>query len=275
MRTLAALISALALAALPVRAGGTLDAEMRERTGPDGAIETKRVTWDLEKTAIIVCDMWDKHWCAGATERVAELAPVMDEVLRNARQGGALIIHAPSGTVNYYADTPQREKAINAPKAEMPTPEGWRHLDAAREPELPIDDSDGGCACEPPCPQVHKRVWTRQIETLSIGEDDVISDSGQEIYNVLKAEGRENVIMMGVHTNMCVLGRPFSIRAQINNGFNVALMRDLTDSMYNPRMAPYVDHHRGTGLVIEHIERYWCPTLTSGAFTGKEPFKFK
>ena len=24
----------------------------------------------MEKTAILICDMWNKHWCSGATERV-------------------------------------------------------------------------------------------------------------------------------------------------------------------------------------------------------------
>jgi hypothetical protein len=28
------------------------------------------LTWDAAKTAIVVCDMWDKHWCPAATGRV-------------------------------------------------------------------------------------------------------------------------------------------------------------------------------------------------------------
>jgi hypothetical protein len=28
-------------------------------------------------------------------------------------------------------------------------------------------------------------------------------------------EGRTNVVLMGVHTNMCVLGRPFGIRMMV------------------------------------------------------------
>jgi len=33
--------------------------------------------------------------------------------------------------------------------------------------------------------------------------------------------------------------------------------------MYDPRDAPYVSHERGTEMVIEHIEQYWCPTVLS------------
>ncbi len=41
------------------------------------------------------------------------------------------------------------------------------------------------------------------------------------------------------------------------------LARDLTDAMYDPKDAPHVPHSRGTELVVEHIEKYWCPTMTS------------
>ena len=41
------------------------------------------------------------------------------------------------------------------------------------------------------------------------------------------------------------------------------LVRDLTDAMYNPQRAPYVSHAEGTELVIQYIEKYWCPTARS------------
>jgi hypothetical protein len=46
-------------------------------------------------------------------------------------------------------------------------------------------------------------------------------------------------------------------------GKNVVLCRDLTDAMYDPRKPPYVSHARGTELAIEHIEKYWCPSIDS------------
>jgi hypothetical protein len=54
----------------------------------------------------------------------------------------------------------------------------------------------------------------------------------------------------------------------------VALVRDLTDTMYNSRSKPYVDHFTGTALVCWHIEKYWCPTITSDQVIGGEPFRF-
>jgi hypothetical protein len=55
----------------------------------------------------------------------------------------------------------------------------------------------------------------------------------------------------------------------------VALIRDLTDTMYNPERPPGVSHFAGTELVIEHVEKYWCPTCSSADVTGKKPFRFE
>ena len=233
----------------------------------------RRVQWDPHKTAIIICDVWDKLWCKITTDRVAELAPKINEVITAARKKGVLIIHAPSGNTDFYKDTPQRQRALAAPKVETAVPlKGWIYLDKEREPALPIDDSDGGW--ESPKPEKIQRVQTRQHEAIEIEAPDAIDASKQILY-LIQQRGIENVILMGVHTNMCVLGRPFGIRQMVYQGKNVVLMRDMTDSLYNPKRPPRVSHVRGTELVVEHIERYWCPTITSADFLGKPAFRLR
>jgi type 1 glutamine amidotransferase/nicotinamidase-related amidase len=233
---------------------------------------TETVTWDAKKTAIVICDMWDKHWCAGATQRVGEMAPRMNEVVAKARGLGALIIHCPSDTLDFYKDTPGRLLAQSAPAVETKRPlERWCRLDPDREGKLPIDDSDGGCDCSPQCRNY--KAWSREIADIKVEPGDAVTDSG-EAYFLMRKRGIENVIVMGVHTNMCVLGRPFSIRQLIYQGMNVVLMRDMTDTMYNSRMAPFVNHCTGTDLVVEHIEKNWCPTIASVDFLGGKEFRF-
>ncbi len=67
------------------------------------------------RTAIIVCDMWDRHWSRGAAERVNAMAPRMNGVLKAARNKGALIIHAPSDTLSFYEDVPARRRMLALP----------------------------------------------------------------------------------------------------------------------------------------------------------------
>ena len=31
----------------------------------------------------------------------------------------------------------------------------------------------------------------------------------------------------------------------------------------------------GTDLMVEHVEKYWCPSFTSADITGKAAFRFK
>ena len=111
---------------------------------------------------------------------------------------------------------------------------------------------------------VDVRVWTRQHPAIRIDEDrDAISDSGRELYSLYQHIGIRNVMLMGVHTNMCILHRSFAIKQMVRWGFTVALVRDLTDTMYNPARPPYVAHAEGTRLTVEFIERFWCPTIES------------
>lgn len=275
------LISAISIAALLLSAteesADKLVFTVRRQVKDTGGLEgwktvEKTSAWDPHETAVVICDMWDAHWCRGATARVAEMAPRMNEVLTILRNRGALIIHCPSNCMKYYEGTPQRILAQSAPPVM-----GVRHLkdslpwDPQREARLPVDDSDGGCDCDPQCKQGSP--YTKEISTLAIGPNDAITDS-VEAYYLMRAKGIKNVIIMGVHANMCILARPFGVRQLVAQDLNVVLMRDLTDTMYNSRRWPNVSHFRGTGLVVEHIERYWCGTISSSQVTGKAPFEF-
>jgi nicotinamidase-related amidase len=208
------------------------------------------------KTAIVVTDMWDQHWCKGATQRVGVIARKMEPLVQQARAAGILIIHAPSDTMDFYAQAPGRLLAENAPLTTPPPP-----LTITDAP-LPIDDRDEGC--DTPGDKPHK-AWSREHQALTIAAGDVISDSGAEIYNVLAQHHIDTILYMGVHANMCILNRTFGVRQMSKWGLRCVLVRDLTDAMYNPASRPFVSHAAGTELVIEHIEKYWAPTITSDA----------
>ncbi|OYW17382.1 MAG: hypothetical protein B7Z55_12635 [Planctomycetales bacterium 12-60-4] len=222
----------------------------------------RETDWQVSETAIVICDMWDNHYCQSAAQRVGDMVPRMNHVLTRARNHGAMIIHSPSGTLDFYGDSPYRLSMQLTPQVEPPFPlNGWCYRDDAREPELPVDVSKN--PCDDPVVGPAVKVFHRQHPGLDIIGYDGISDRGDEIYSFCKTHGIKNVVMMGVHTNMCVLGRPFGIRQLVKLGFQVALARDLTDAMYDPREAPFVSHTRGTELVVEHIEAYWCPSIDS------------
>ncbi|MDF1862799.1 MAG: isochorismatase family protein [Verrucomicrobiales bacterium] len=256
------------------RTPGTFRLRMRscEEPVPKGIAYTPKFTdhdWNASETAIIVCDMWSDHPCKLAAQRVGEMAPRMNATLTRARDHGAFIVHAPSnGVEKFYADTPFRARMRDAAAVEAPVPiTGNWECEPDREPELPVEANSLGeglaSGCDDPSPEPNPDFDRREHPAIQITGWDGISESGEEMWNVFQREGIRNVVLMGVHTNMCVLGRPFGIRMMSKLGFNVALCRDLTDGLYDPRDPPFVSHARGVGLIIEHIEKYWCPSFLS------------
>jgi nicotinamidase-related amidase len=190
----------------------------------------------------------------------------MERLLTKARDAGATIIHAPSGTMDTYDGTAARIRAQEAPECTT-YPDGideWQY-NSAREPRgtgsgprdaqgpnaedegvqdggYPIDQRDGGedddatehaawaraLAAEGINPGAP---WTGQTAALTIDEAvDYVTDSGSEVWNIMESRGIKNALLMGVHTNMCVLGRPFGLRQLARLGKNVALVRDMTDT---------------------------------------------
>jgi len=286
--------AALALTVPAMAVGGAespITVHKRSRTEQGGAWAVREAVeqWQPKQSAVIVCDMWDAHHCLNAVRRVGEVAPRMGRFLEEARGRGALIIHAPSGCMATYKDHPGRKLAQSAPKAaNLPADIGqWCYRIPAEEKGVyPIDQADGGEDDDPvEHARWHERLagmgrnpkspWKAQTDMLTIRDGDAISDSGVEIWNLLEQRGIRNVMLVGVHTNMCVLGRPFGLRQMSKNGKNVVLVRDLTDTMYNPEKSPYVTHFVGTDRIVEHIEKYVCPTITSVDLLGGEPFRYK
>lgn len=273
-------VLSFSFAALAAEAPLSLTLQTRSAIGKATLVKEQ---WLPSRTAIIVCDMWDLHHCKNAVTREVEMAPRMNQLLEKARAQGALIIHAPSSCMKPYEGTPARERAKTAPQAaRLPDKIGeWcKQIPSEEMAAYPLDQTDGG---EDDDPAEHaawakelegkglnpKAPWTKQIDVLRIDQEkDVISDSGVEIWNVLEARNIDNVILTGVHLNMCVSGRPFGLRQMAKNGKHVVLMRDLTDTMYNPQRWPFVSHVRGTDLFVQHVEKRICPTITSDQFLG-------
>lgn len=292
---LAAISSGLgALGADRVRHSGEVEVRLRSQVPTAaGSKNYHRIErpekWSAPQMTVIVCDMWDSHHCVNAVRRVGELAPRMNELLCELRDQGATIIHAPSGCVGAYSEQPARQRAQNV-KAAANVPADiakWcDQISAESTSGYPLDQSAGGedddltehaqwAATLKAAGRNPRAPWLRQCDALEIDQQrDYISDSGPEIWSILEERDIKHVVLVGVHTNMCVLGRPFGLRQLASHGKQVALIRDMTDTMYDPRQWPYVSHFTGTDLIVDHIERFVCPTLCSADLVAGSEFRF-
>ncbi len=257
------LVTGILLAGFAAAAGGADPKDgpvvtARKRAAKDTTFELSetRITLDPSRTAVVVCDMWDDHWCKSASARCADLAKAADPVLKACRDRGMTIVHCPSDCMGFYKDHAARKRMLAVTRAEPPKAKDLPN------PPLPVDDSDGGCDDERPAKQF--KAWTRQHAAITIDPDkDYVTDNGNEVYSLMAGKKLDTLIVMGVHTNMCVLNRTFAIKQMVKWGKDVYLVRDLTDAMYNPRMKPFVTHKEGTDLIVGFIELNWCPTIAS------------
>ena len=256
---------------------------------------TEAAAWEPAETAVVVCDVWDLHHCRNAVDRLAEFAPRIAAICAVVRERGGTVIHAPSDCMPAYADHPARKRVLDlvaagVPAGFTPAPDAafWcSALPAEGEVDYPIDQSLGG---EDDAPDRHA-AWAAELESLGRNpkmpwktqsplvpidpEADFISDRGEEVARILAHRGVRRVMLVGVHLNMCVLGRPFGLRRMVAAGHDTVLVRDLTDTMYDPAQWPWVDHFTGTDLMIDHVERHVCPTITSDQLLGlAAPFAF-
>ena len=156
----------------------------------------------------------------GEDRRIQQLAPQIDETVRAARAAGMLIIHAPSDALTYYkgggfrgsdGDYHRNHPALFSPAPFSKLAASARQMQFERdphmEPEMPVISAVGSFNCEDTYPDqqnytVH-RAPIMQHHAIKIVNGDVIAND----YDVLEALQQHHittVILMGVHTNLCV-----------------------------------------------------------------------
>jgi nicotinamidase-related amidase len=219
---------------------------------------------DPAKTAVVVIDMWDKHWCSTYTARVGNLVPRMNRTLEAARRLGVQVVFAPSDVAEFYRDFPQRKAVQAVPAHPEPKRVGFN-------PPPPPGPTDF-CECGPDQPCKNKvKTWTRQHPELKIAEKDLIGDcnNSQELLNLCAERGIDTLLYMGVASNMCVQYRSMGIRNMKDHGLRAIVVADLVEAITSNGLdaAGKKDLNftpaGGTARVQEHLERFVCPTIES------------
>src|SRR6478609_7439318 len=86
---------------VPDKSGGKI---VRIETNTVWKTKSEEKALKPERSAIIICDMWDDHWCKEAAKRCDGLAKATAPLIEAARKAGVTIIHSPSDTMDFYKD---------------------------------------------------------------------------------------------------------------------------------------------------------------------------
>ena len=241
----------------------------------------KTIEWSPQKTALIVVDMWDDHWCEGRPKRVEEMAGPMNKLIAEARNRGVLIIHCPSTCVDFYKDSAARRRASDAPFAKtrikladdralghglVLARQGPRARVADRRfrhglrlREAVRDRSPGSGRSQ------------RSRSTIAATRSPTTAKSFEPVCPA-RHRKRDHLRRAPEH----VRPRP-AVRYSPNGEAGQERRPDARHDRHDvqpPHAAHSVDHFTGTDLVVEHVERYWCPTIESTDLIGEKPFRF-
>jgi hypothetical protein len=216
-----------------------------------GTPTVRRERVETSRIGVVAVDVWNFHWCKTATMRVAALVPRMNKALDAARAMGMTVMLCPSDVVDNYVGWPQREVIFAMPRHKVPP------LAAV---DCPTPPNGGGCACgKEKCAGNYG--WDAMHPDLKIGRDDLMPDTLEDVYSICKERGLTHLIYMGVHTQVCLLGKPMGLKNLKAAGLSCVLARDLTDAHpgYDPSRGFTPDGH--TEEVVEHFEKYLAPTV--------------
>ena len=229
-----------------------LQLKLRRRLNSRGIVRQSFME-NGSKLAILVIDVWDSHWCSSAAQRMDKLAVRLNLFLKRMRRCGVKIIHAPGGVTGKVAEKGAR--LLSGAAKDFPV------RIELHEPEFPLDNHDHYCASGE-WPPLDKGVGG-QHPALEVFSDDYACDDGLGVRQFLMDNDIVYTLLVGVHANMCLLDAPCGAREMARRKFNVAVVRDMVDILYNPAMPPRLPRLRAFVLTLRHIETFICPTISS------------
>ncbi len=234
------------------------------RRDAQGKAVRQKVTLDPAKTAVVIVDMWDRHWCKTYTARVGNLVPRMNQTLDAVRKIGIQVVHAPSDVLGPYKDYPQRKAMLAIPAQPIPKRVSF-------SPPGPPGGRDC-CECGPARPCKSHKAWSRQHPGLKIAKGDLIGDcnNGRELLNLCQHRGIDTLIYMGVASNMCVIGRQFGIFNMKRHGLKAIFVGDLVEAITangcdpaTKKRDPNFTPAKGSARIQRYLEQHVAPSIES------------
>lgn len=217
--------------------------------------------YNYDEVALLSIGIWSSHSCYSATERIHDLAERANVFIEKMRSKGCHIIHG--GSYSNYSCKEGNWEDTNLRKNMKGLPMAILQDNGLNVPPLPLDDSDGGYEKEDKNMEYNRKDVTIHPKIQVDYEKDCISDNSKEILNYLHAKKIKVLLAFGTHTNMCVLDKPYGVKWYLRYGFPTIIVRDLCDTMYNPKMPPYISQADSNGVMSEWLEKHLCPTIDS------------
>lgn len=239
---------------IPLFAGGKmLHLALHTRDPKTNQLISATEDVDGSKVGIVIVDPWNYHWCMTACERVSAMVPRWNRALEVGRKMGMPVIWVPSDVLGSYSGYPQRERALGMELLSVPI--------VQEMPQAKFTAPYGKCMCGPGINCKPNYGHDGMNPDLKIADDDYIASSTEEVYTLLKQKQITHVIYMGLHTNVCLYGKPGALKFLWQTGLKCMVARDINDAFtaYDPETGYNLD--QGTGQIDDDLERAGIPLI--------------
>lgn len=230
-----------------------LQMSLQIRDSKTNQVITRTEKVNTANVGFVIVDPWNYHWCMTACERVSAMVPRWNRALEVARRSGMPIIWVPSDVVGAYSGYPQREHALGVELLKVPIEKEM--------PQAKFTAPIGKCMCGTGINCIVNYGHNAINPALILGDNDFIASSTEEVYTLLKKKGITHVIYMGLHTNMCLYGKPGALKYLWQTGLTCMVARDMNDAFtaYEPDKGFTPD--KGTQQIDEDLERAGIPLI--------------
>lgn len=174
----------------------------------------------------------------------------MNECLDILREQGATVFVCPTDVVDAYVGFPQREDALGIDLLSLPESKSF---------DCPDPPNGPGCACLQRCRGNYG--WNALNPNFRLAPSDLMPNSRAALYTLTKQRNITHLLYMGVHTQVCLLGKDIGLRNMKALDFDCILARDLTDSHPDYNLEKNVTPDDLTARTVAHFEQYLCPTV--------------
>ena len=196
----------------------------------NNSIKKHLQSYKFEKSALIIMDMWDKHWCKTMSIEGDLLAIKINQFAKMFRKFGGLAIHA---SYTYNTDS-------------FIGNEGFVKFVSLRGCKCP------GLVCQK---DKNKRVWSKINSVIEMcAQDRFIT----RLSDLLKTGDIKQYFFVGQHVNECILERPIGAFRLKEAGKNIYIIKDLVNHSFN-----YNCPEATKKEFFDMLEQLICPLVNS------------
>jgi nicotinamidase-related amidase len=209
----------------------------------------------LEQTAVVVVDVWERHYLADTEARANGIVKEkIVPLLAACRKAGMPIIHAPApGMAEKQPNWLISEEEMRGgprpawPPADFRAKTGdYSQYARPKEPRDPERDAI--------------RAKRRLHPLVPVEGDEPVIYNGEELHRYCEREGILFLFYLGFNTNACILLRDYGTLEMSKRGYDVIILRDCGTGMESFETHDELWQTRGTVLFLEMYGKY---SLTS------------